>query len=126
VIAQTTGAEFQVLAFWISGLSYLPTEPISVGTIELKNNAAQTTATITTPTASNTPTPPTTDTHASTQVTPVNTITKTGDSPATQVPVKDRGIWQKVWPIAGILVVVGAVLSLVIWRTKSQPRDRKK
>jgi hypothetical protein len=92
VIAQTTGAQFQVFGFTVDGSSYLPADPIDVGRIECVSK----------------PTP---------VIQPSITVTPPPDVPV-KVVSNDNRVWLVVAGAAGGIIVLGVIL----WLTRSHLR----
>jgi hypothetical protein len=92
VIARTTGAQFKVFGFTVDGLSYLPTEPITVGTVECLSK----------------PTP----------VIQANiTVTPSPNVPDQTVSNGNR-VWLVIGGVMGVIVVLGLILWLSRWHLR--------
>jgi hypothetical protein len=130
ITAQTTSAMFQVLFFWVDGLSYLPTDPMSVGAIEcLAGSQTTNSPTISSPTISSTTVNSPTITEQSPAVSSTSTseISTGNVSPVTPANIpedknqRERNLWPWIGGIGGGVVVVG----LISWQGFSYIRRKR-
>jgi hypothetical protein len=133
ITAQTTSALFQVLFFWVDGLSYLSTDPMVVGSIECLGTGQTTGTPVISSTTQTTPaTSPTTSSIATTE-TSHNTSSPVNSSPAgnslspkpTFTPPDNEPLEKhNPWPWVGYIGGGAMILGLISWQAHAYVRRR--